>query len=481
MIFVLMFSQVVNCFGAYSNVIADSVPQQFNFIDQENVELDSYIISSPIKITWINVPTQITITTGEYAISQDGGQTYSEWISSDSSINNDSYLVVRLKSPNQFEKTVGTMIDIGWVYNDFNITTKQKDDVINRLIFTDILEAKRSTYYYTDKYTISWINTWVLLSVSGGEYSLNGWDYTSESEYVYDQDTVVFRLKSSPNYQARSRMLINFGSQQYEFASKTAINPVSDFQVLYWNNWIWSEKQNTSSSSSLNSSSVSSQNNMDSYLESVDLIMDGYSSILLPNQMDKINLYEAFSSFNFHKNVLSQISKFRQLAINSEDLELINRYEKAYVFTLEVIEKYRNWKIVTSELNKLFSKMQSLSKEVKSEIGKNIEIEKEIKSNNQSSEWISKDAISRIWLPIIRFDNQNVYDNYLNLNRLFEAKKKQLLSNDVAYQADLDMLLNVKQQAEYLYMQFDKLENQMDYKTLKTIKQQIRELKKMLE
>ncbi len=54
-----------------AEVQPDTTPDQFQFVDQENVDRDTLIVSEPVEITGINAPAPIVVSGGEYSI--DGG------------------------------------------------------------------------------------------------------------------------------------------------------------------------------------------------------------------------------------------------------------------------------------------------------------------------------------------------------------------------------------------------------------------------
>ncbi len=90
-----------------AEVQPDTTPDQFHFVDQDNVDQDTVIISEPVEITGINAPAPILVTGGEYSI--DGGAFTTE----PGTVSEGQQVVVRHTSASTSGTAVTTILSVG--------------------------------------------------------------------------------------------------------------------------------------------------------------------------------------------------------------------------------------------------------------------------------------------------------------------------------------------------------------------------------
>lgn len=86
---------------------ADLTPDQFQFVDQENVAKDTLIVSEPVEITGIDGPAPILVSGGEYSI--DGGA----FTSAEGVVTNGQTVAVRHTSASTSGTAVTTLLSVG--------------------------------------------------------------------------------------------------------------------------------------------------------------------------------------------------------------------------------------------------------------------------------------------------------------------------------------------------------------------------------
>lgn len=105
-------------------VLAGTAPDQFFFTDQTGIQLSSSIESDIIVVTGIDGASPIAITGGEYSISSDGGQTWSEFSAiTPSTVNLNDRVKVRQTSSGSYYTRTDAILTIGGVSGTFSVTT----------------------------------------------------------------------------------------------------------------------------------------------------------------------------------------------------------------------------------------------------------------------------------------------------------------------------------------------------------------------
>jgi len=178
-----------------TTIAPDSTPDNFSFIDRDNANLSTVYESNDITISGINTSASISIS-GVWEYRKNG------WLytTSAGTVVNGDVIQVRQTSSSSNSVTVSSTITIGWVSWVYNVTTPAPppDSDPDPFSFTSITNANVSTLYTSNNVTISWINTASSISISAGEYDINGSkSYTSSAWTVNNGDVISVRNTSS--------------------------------------------------------------------------------------------------------------------------------------------------------------------------------------------------------------------------------------------------------------------------------------------
>lgn len=104
----------------------DSTPDAFTFNDLIGQELNTQLESNPVTVQGLEAGQNIAISIngGEYAISTDGGQTYSAFTSSAGTIANGSLLKLRITTSASFASRVNCVVTVGTYSVTWSVVTK---------------------------------------------------------------------------------------------------------------------------------------------------------------------------------------------------------------------------------------------------------------------------------------------------------------------------------------------------------------------
>jgi len=200
--------------------MTDTTPSQFSFVDQADVALNTLINANNIAITGINAATSISISGGEYAIN--GGA----YKASSSTVNNNDSVQVRQTSSANFSTASNVALNVGGVSDTFTVTTLADttpvvDTTPNNFSFVDQADVALNTLINANNIAITGINAATSISISGGEYAINGGAYRASSSTVNNNDSVQVRQISSANFSTASNAALNVGGVSDTFTVTT--------------------------------------------------------------------------------------------------------------------------------------------------------------------------------------------------------------------------------------------------------------------
>ena len=169
----------------------DTVPDRFAFTPVAGAAKSTPIVSNPQIIAGTNAPAPISVSNGEYSIGT------APFTASNGSISSGDSVRVRHTSAAAASTDVRTVLTIGGVPADFVSTTAASDTTPDRFSFAPLTGIPLSTQQISAPALIAGIDASTPLSVSGGEYSINGATFASAPAQVVNGDAVRLRHTSA--------------------------------------------------------------------------------------------------------------------------------------------------------------------------------------------------------------------------------------------------------------------------------------------
>ncbi len=202
-----------------SLAVLSYVPNAFVFTAATNAALNTTIISNTITISGINTAAPVSISGGQYSVS--GGA----YTSAAGSVTNGQTVTVRLTSSATSNTATQTALTIGGVSSVFSVTTLITDTTPDAFSFTAVTNAAVSTATASNAITVSGINSPAVISISGGQYSINGGTFTSTAGTVSNGQTVAVRVTSSASANTATQATLSIGGATGTFSVTTAVAP----------------------------------------------------------------------------------------------------------------------------------------------------------------------------------------------------------------------------------------------------------------
>ncbi|MBA4285482.1 MAG: hypothetical protein C0434_08125 [Xanthomonadaceae bacterium] len=169
----------------------DTVPVAFVFNSVNGASPGSAQTSNAILVQGINAPAPISVTGGSYSIN--GGA----FLSTAGAVVQGDSVVVRVTASAAFATAVTASLDIGGVSASYTVTSRAADLQPDLFSFAPVVNAEPGALTGSGAITVSGIEAPVAISISGGQYSINGGAFTDAAGIVSAGDTVTVRLTAS--------------------------------------------------------------------------------------------------------------------------------------------------------------------------------------------------------------------------------------------------------------------------------------------
>jgi hypothetical protein len=196
-----------------STTVAESIPMVFS--EKTNVLPSTLMTSNSITVSGLTAPVALSITGGEYS---KNGAAYTK---AKGTVRNTDSLIVRHTSSSRSQTAVTTAVKLGTQTLTFKSTTMLIDSVPNAFSFANKNAVSLKTLIESDPATIAGINVPTAVSISGGEYSINGGAYTKAKGTLKVGDVLRVRHLSSRSARRTVTTTVTVGTVRASFKSTT--------------------------------------------------------------------------------------------------------------------------------------------------------------------------------------------------------------------------------------------------------------------
>jgi hypothetical protein len=200
------------------SINADTTPNPFSFAPVTQAAAGSTVNSAPAAISGINAATPVSIVGGTYSINNGA------FTSAPGTITNNQNVTVRVVASSLPGGTNMATLNIGGMSGTFVVTTATAapDTTPDAFSFASVFGAPQSTPITSNVVTITGINAPAAISVSGGEYALNGGAFTSASGMAANNQTLQLRGMSAAMNSATTNVFVTVGGYTASFSITTA-------------------------------------------------------------------------------------------------------------------------------------------------------------------------------------------------------------------------------------------------------------------
>ncbi len=193
----------------------DLTPNPFSFAPQNDVDLDTLIMSNGVIIDGINSNPVVTITGGMYSI--DGGP----FTDAPGNITDGQMVTVQQTSSMDFSTTTDAVLDIGGITGTFSVTTLAEDLTPNPFSFMPQVDIEVDTLVTSDTVMIDGINSNPVVSITGGMYSIDGGPFTDVPGNITDGQMITVQQTSSTSFSTTTDAVLDIGGVTGTFSVTT--------------------------------------------------------------------------------------------------------------------------------------------------------------------------------------------------------------------------------------------------------------------
>lgn len=197
----------------------DAVPDAFSFPTQTGVAAGAVVVSAPVTVSGINVPASISVTGGEYSL--DGGA----FTSTSATVSNGQSVRVRHTAAVTVNTATNTTLTIGGVEGTFTSVTANDggpDTTPDAFSFARQTGVAPGSAVVSNAITVSGINAPAAISVTGGEYSIDGGAFTAAAGTVTNGQSVRVRHVAATTPLTETVTPLTIGGVSAAFTSTTA-------------------------------------------------------------------------------------------------------------------------------------------------------------------------------------------------------------------------------------------------------------------
>ncbi|VUD47952.1 Subtilisin BL [Thalassocella blandensis] len=193
----------------------DITPDTIAFTPLPSVPVSSFQTSEPVTVSGLSGEASISVSNGRYSINS-GAMTDAAGVV----VNND-VIRVEVQASAEFSTPNSALLSVGTETADFTVTTEAEDSVPDTFNFTVLTDQSIDTVIESEAITISGINTPTPISVSSGEYSINGGAFVGTDGVVENGSTVIVRLTTGPEYSQFNSISLDVGGETAAFTVVT--------------------------------------------------------------------------------------------------------------------------------------------------------------------------------------------------------------------------------------------------------------------
>jgi MYXO-CTERM domain-containing protein len=136
-------------------------------------------------------------------------------------------VVVRQTSSGTPATTTDTVLTVGGVADTFSVTTVPADTTPDAFAFTDQTGVALNSAITSNEITVAGINAAAPISVTDGQYSINGGAFTAAAGTVLAGNTVRVRVTSSATVSTAVNATLTIGGVSDTFTATTTATPPS--------------------------------------------------------------------------------------------------------------------------------------------------------------------------------------------------------------------------------------------------------------
>lgn len=195
--------------------VNDLMPETLEFDVAQGVARNALVESEPLTIDGIDADVRVAVWNGEYSLN--GGA----FTAVEGTAQNGDSIRLRHVAAATFDTTRTTQLAVGRLIAEFVTTTESADTSPDAFAFAPVSDVARGSEQVSNPVLISGINTAATVSISGGDYSVNGGAFTAAAGTVQAGDSLRLRHTASASFASPVTTDVVVGDASASFISTT--------------------------------------------------------------------------------------------------------------------------------------------------------------------------------------------------------------------------------------------------------------------
>ncbi len=192
-------------------------PDAMSFEERRDVQPGVVVQSGRAAVLGINVAVPVTVENGEYSV--DGGA----FTSAPGVVARKGTLRLRGRSAESPDGETNVTARVGDGVAAFRIRTAPSDGLPRGFTFLGRVNATPGEVYESEEVTIAGLDAPVALSITGGEYSLDGGDYIDTGGTIGNGQRLRLRVKAPVEYNRDGSAVVRVGGASADFTVRTML------------------------------------------------------------------------------------------------------------------------------------------------------------------------------------------------------------------------------------------------------------------
>lgn len=205
----------------------DGIPLSFSFPRVQGAEPLEFIYSEIIEVQGFNIPLNVSVQGWEAEYSIEGG----DFTSDAGVISSGQKLQIRFKSSSYFGRTRDVLVTVGPYFTKFYGSTREGEEP-DDFSFASKTGLKKRVYAISDTVVLQGFDTLSVVNIEGGEYSINGGEFTDSPSAIESGDSLQVKVLTSNKFNTAASAQVTVGRVTKEFVAKTDFEPFISLNSL---------------------------------------------------------------------------------------------------------------------------------------------------------------------------------------------------------------------------------------------------------
>lgn len=172
----------------------DMTPDVLDFPVLTQQERNQIILTEPFVVQGLEVPVPVSVAGGQYSVNGN------DYTAEPGEVRNGDKIRLQLVTAKKFEAAATATLQVGAGISTFTATTRSPDLTPDPYNLGSVQDADINEWVFSSPFVVSGLEIPAIITVQGGQYSINGAEYTNRPGKVRNGDAVEVRVMTPNQY-----------------------------------------------------------------------------------------------------------------------------------------------------------------------------------------------------------------------------------------------------------------------------------------